>query len=239
MDIPTVTAEQMAQIDDLATRHFGLEVYQLMENAGRSAAEVARGILGSVKGREITILCGKGNNGGDGLVVARYLSNWGAKPSRVILACHPDELTQTSREQFGVLKSMFVEVLHPKDALMFETALKKSDLIIDGLIGCGIDGDPKGLFAELIQYTNENSKKVLSIDIPSGLNPDTGEPYNPCIKADATVTFCLPKKGLLDRKAKDYVGKLYLADIGIPHEVFEKLGWDFPKVFWKESIIKL
>ena len=134
---------------------------------------------------------------------------------------------------------MFVEVLHPKDALMFETALKKSDLIIDGLIGCGIDGDPKGLFAELIQYTNENSKKVLSIDIPSGLNPDTGEPYNPCIKADATVTFCLPKKGLLERKAKDYVGKLYLADIGIPHEVFEKLGWDFPKVFWKESIIKL
>ena len=239
MDIPSLTSSQMVQVDDLATRHFGLEVYQLMENAGRNVAEAARTILGGVRGKDITILCGKGNNGGDGMVAARFLSNWGAKPARVILVCHPDELNKECREQYGVLKSMFVEILHLTDALQFERAIKGSHLVIDALLGYGIQGNPTGKIAEFIKFANGNAKKILSIDIPSGLNPDTGEPYSPCIEADYTITFCLPKRGLLEKPAKDYAGKLYLGDIGIPHEVFEKLGWDIPKVFEKESIIKM
>ena len=239
MEIPSLTSAQMAQVDDLAARHFGIELCQLMENAGKNVAEVARIVLGGVRGKEIAIICGKGNKAGDGLIAARFLSNWGAKPARVIMACHPDELIPEVRQQYGVLKSMFVEILHLTDSLRFEDVIKKSDLAIDALIGYNIDGDPRGRYAEFINFANENAKKILAIDVPTGLNPDTGEPYNPCIKADATITLGLPKKGLLEKRAKDFVGKLYLGDIGIPHEVFEKLGWSFPKVFEKQSIIRI
>ena len=238
MEIPSLTAEQMKQVDSLAVQFFGLDILQLMENAGRNVAETAKLVLGKFRGKEITILCGKGNNGGDGIVSARWLINWGAKV-KVILACHPDELSEENRAQLGVLRSMFADVLHLIHSYQYEDAIKKADLVIDGLLGYGINGDPKGLHAQLIEFTNQNAKKVLAIDIPSGLNPDTGQPYNPCIKADATITFCLPKKGLLEKPAKEFVGKLYLGDIGIPTEVFEKMGLKIPKVFEKESLIKV
>ena len=238
MEIPSLTAEQIKQVDSLAVKFFGVDILQLMENAARNVAETARIVLGKLKGKEITILCGKGNNGGDGLVAARFLSNWGAKP-KVILACHPDELSEENRAQLGVLRSMFVEILHLINSYQFEDAIKRADLVIDGLIGYNIHGDPEGLYAKLIDFTNQNAKKVLAIDIPSGLNPDTGQPYNPCIKADSTITFCLPKKGLLEKSAKDFVGKLYLGDIGVPYEVFEKMGLKPPKVFEEKSLFKL
>ena len=238
MEIPSLTTEQMKQVDSLAVKFFGLDILQLMENAGRNVAETARLFLGKLRGKEITILCGKGNNGGDGLVAARWLINWGAK-IKVILACHPDELSENNRAQLGVLRSMFADVLHLIHSYQYEDAIKRADLIIDGLIGYGIQGDPQGLCAKLIEFTNQNAKKVLAIDIPSGLNPDTGEPYKPCIKADATITFCLPKRGLLEKSARDFVGKIYLGDIGIPTEVFEKMGLKIPKTFEKESLIKL
>ncbi len=238
MDIPTLTAEQMKQVDSLAVKFFGLDVLQLMENTGRGVAEIARIILGKLRGREITILCGKGNNGGDGLVAARWLINWGAKV-KIILACHPDELSEHNRAQLGVLRSMFADVIHLIHSYQYEDAIKRADLVIDGLLGYNIQGDPRDLCAKLIEFTNQNAKKVLAIDIPSGLDPDTGQPFNPCIKADSTITFCLPKKGLLEKSARDFVGKIYLADIGIPTEVFEKMGLKIPKIFEKESLIRI
>ena len=238
MEIPSLTAEEMKQIDSLAIKFFGLDVLQLMENAGRNVAETARIILGKLRGKEITIICGKGNNGGDGLVAARWLINWGAKV-KIILACHPDELSEENRAQLGVLRSMFVDVLHLIHSYQYDDVIKKADLVIDGLLGYSIDRNPEGLYAKLIDSTNQNAKKILAIDIPSGLNPDTGKPYNPCIKADATITFCLPKKGLLEKSGKGFVGKLYVGDIGIPTEVFEKMVLKIPKVFEEKSLIRL
>ena len=238
MDIPNVTVEEMAKVDSLAMKHFGLEIYQLLENAGRVVAETSRKVLGNLWKKDITILCGKGNNGGDGMVAARFLSNWGARP-KVILAAHPDELNKENREQLGVLRSMFVDTLHMIDAHRFDDAIRKSDLVIDGLLGYNIKGDPQGLYAKLIDHTNKNAKKVLAIDIPSGLEPDTGKPNNPTIEADITITLCLPKKGLLEKDAKKYVGKLFVGDIGVPHEVYEKMDLDIPKIFQKESIVKV
>jgi len=132
-------------------------------------------------------------------------------------------IANTGSHIFDVLRLFFGEVFSIQSQLLKKNTINPSDPNFD----------------LIIKFANGNAKKILSIDIPSGLNPDTGEPYSPCIEADYTITFCLPKRGLLEKPAKDYAGKLYLGDIGIPHEVFEKLGWDIPKVFEKESIIKM
>lgn len=238
MNIPTVSADQMQKIDDLATRHFGLDLVQLMENAGRLTACLAREVLGRLENRRITILVGKGNKGGDSISAARHLHNWGAKVT-VIVPDHPDNISQTNKEQLGILRSMFLERLYNTNKLLWEDTIVKADLVIDGLLGYNINRNPEGDYALLINYTNSSNAKIFSIDIPSGLNPDTGDPYNPCLKADYTLTLTLPKKGLLEKKAKDFVGKLYLGDVGIPHEVYELLGMKIQKLFGKSELVRV
>ena len=229
MNIPSVSVEQMRRVDELAVKHFGVGAVQLMENAGRAVASVAREMVG-VRGKTITILCGKGNNGGDGLVAARWLSNWGAQVN-IILASHPDELNPLTKNHYGTATSMHQNRMTAVDNLQWEMALKQSHLLIDGLIGYGLEGDPSGQYAELINLANNSKKKILSIDCPSGLDCDTGEPKKPCIKANVTLTLALPKRGFFLGDAKNYTGKLSVADIGIPHEVYELMGLKSPRIF--------
>ncbi len=238
MDIPTVSSEQMKKIDDLATRHFGLDLVQLMENAGRATACLAREVLGRLENRRISILVGKGNKGGDAIAAARHLHNWGAKVT-VIIPDHPDNISKINKEQLGVLRSMFLERLYNTSKLLWEDAILKSDLVVDGLLGYNINRDPEGDYSALINYSNNSKNKIISIDIPSGLNPDTGDPCTPCVKADYTISLGLLKKGLVDKKAKDFVGKVYVADVGIPHEVYELLGLKIPKIFGKNELIRI
>ena len=238
MQIPTVSVEQMRKIDDLATRHFGLELVQLMENAGRVTADLAREIAGRLENRRIIILVGKGNNGGDGIAAARHLHNWGAKVS-VIIPDHPDNISKTNKEQLGVLRSMFLERLYNTNKLLWEDAIVKSDLVIDGLLGYNINRNPEGDYALLINYANASKSKKLSIDTPSGLNPDTGDAYSSCIKADYTLSLGLLKRGLAEKKAKDFVGRLFVGDIGIPHEVYELLGLKIPKIFGNSELVRV
>ncbi|HLD57466.1 MAG TPA: NAD(P)H-hydrate epimerase, partial [archaeon] len=113
------------------------------------------------------------------------------------------------------------------------------DLIIDGLLGYKINRPPSGDYALLINYANSSKAKTLSIDTPSGLNPDTGDPYTPCIKADFTLSLGLLKRGLIEKKARDFVGKLFVGDIGIPHEVYELLGLKLPKIFGRGELVRV
>lgn len=234
--IPVITKEQMKRVDELAIKRFGIEIIQMMENAGRNTATMAREMLKRVQGKEIIVLSGKGHNGGDALVAARFLTNWGAKVTN-IMAQHPDDLSQITKEQNGILRSMFVPTLYPTDLPRFETAFKTTDLIIDGLFGYNINGDPKNIHASLIQLSNHAKAKILSIDLPSGLDPDTGKPYNPCIKADVTLCLSLPKKGCVENK--EYAGKIYVADMGVPNEVYELMELEVGKIFAEKDIIKL
>ncbi len=237
MEIPVVSVEEAKKIDALAVRYFGLDQIQLMENAGRIIAELSREMLGRIEGKYITILCGKGNNGGDAIISARHLHNWGAKVT-VIIPDHPEHITKTNKEQLGVLRSMYVDRLFATNKMIWEDTIRKSHLIIDGLLGYSIDRPPETNYLELIEMVNKHKVKILSIDTPSGLDPDTGNRLQNCINASYTLSLGLMKRGLISDKAKDFVGKLFVGDIGIPHEVYELMGLKIPKIFSKSSLIK-
>ena len=238
MNFPTISSEQMEKVDDLATRHFGLDLVQMMENAGCLTARLAREVIGRLDKRKITVLVGKGNNGGDGIVTARHLQNWGAKVT-VIIPDHPDNISKLNNEQLGVLRSMFVDMQFNTSRLMWEDSVLKADLVIDALLGYKVNRNPEGDYSYLIELVNKSKTKKLSIDVPSGLNPDSGEPCNPCIKADYTLALGVIKKGLLEKKAKEFVGKLYLGDVGIPREVYQLLGIEMPNLFEKNELVRV
>ena len=236
--IPSVSVDQMKKIEELAEKHFGLELGMLMENAGRNVAMLARQILNDVREKTITVLAGKGNNGGDGLVAARFLHNWGARVT-VIMADHPDNFSQLTKWHSGVLRSMFVTTLYPTNNLQFRDTIDSSDLIIDALIGYGLQGNPQGMYATLINMANSSGKKIIAADVPTGLDANTGHPYEPCIKARWTITFALPKNGLIEKTAKEFVGELWIGDIGIPHEAYELMGLKLEKIFAKKDLVKM
>ncbi len=230
---PSLTVEQMRHVDELAVEKFNITVPQLMENAGHRTAAFIRDKTG-IKGKRITILAGKGNNGGDGLAAARFLKNWGAKVI-IILADKPSKLNSITKYQLEILKAMKVKILYPICSKQFQNTIKRSGLIIDALIGYSLKGNPLGMYAELVNVANASKEKILAVDVPTGLDADTGEPYEPCIKARWTLT---PKKGLLEKKAQKYVGELWVADIGIPNEIYRKLGVKVPNIFAEKDIMR-
>ena len=236
MQIPAVTAEQMRSIDERATKFFGIELRQLMECAGLTMAGFVRERLGHVKQRRVVILVGKGNNGGDGLVAARHLTNWGAKVA-LFVADHPDHLKPLTREQLGIAKSMFIPQLYPTNENQMEEELKNCDLVVDALLGSGSRGVPTELYARMIERGNNARKPVLAVDLPSGLDPDSGA--GACIRAKWTLALTLPKRGCLEKAAKPFVGELWVGDAGVPTGVFERLGLPAVKPFAEKAWVKL
>ena len=211
--VPYVTAAEMAEADKSAIQEFGMDVLSLMENAGFATAGVARIILGgSAKGKKVCCLVGKGNNGGDGLVAARHLYNWGAEVS-VVMAGTSTELRDVPARQFAVVERMGIPVLGRLEGT-------RPDLLVDALLGYGSSGDPRGAVAGLIREANESGVPILAVDLPSGFDATTGEPGAPCIEARATVTFGLPKTGFLRAGSERYVGDIYLADISLPKKLY-------------------
>lgn len=240
-NIPSVTVDQMREIDRLMVENIRVSILMMMENASRNIAFLSRQILGgSLKGKKITVLCGKGNNGGDGLGAARHLINFGGAVT-CILSQKPENLGENAYSQFNVLKNMdanIIEFLHEYKNRIQEY-IKSSDLIIDAMLGYSLLGNPKEPIATLIYLANNAKRPILAIDIPSGLNGNTGEASHPTIKALATLTLALPKVGLLTEKAKEYVGQLYVADLSIPKIVYEKIGIEVPVIFEKEEVVKI
>ncbi|MFQ5950982.1 MAG: NAD(P)H-hydrate epimerase [Candidatus Geothermarchaeales archaeon] len=223
--IPAVTVEEMREVDRRAVEDFGVELAQMMENAGRHLASLARRVLHTAEGKSVSVLVGKGNNGG-GVVAARHLSTWGDEVA-VILSRDPDELGSTAGRQLETVREMGLLILRPSDPGFLGRARKlmeRCDLVLDALIGYGLTGSPRGTAASLIRTANEVSTPILALDVPSGLDATSGEVGRPCIQASWTLTLALPKTGLLKTDVERVVGELFLADIGIPRQVYEELG---------------
>ncbi len=205
----------------------------MMENAGRSFAELTRRQMGgAVQGHSVAVLCGSGNNGGGGMTAARHLHNWGANV--VIALTKPaDEYRGVPAHQLDILKRMNVPIFEP--ASLPATV----DLILDAIIGYSLSGSPRGAAAELINWANEQHAPIISLDTPSGLDTTSGLAYEPTIRATSTLTLALPKQGLLNPQAKPYVGELYLADISVPPELYAKMGISVPPLFDESGMIRL
>lgn len=234
MNIPAITTQQMVEVDRLMIEEYGIQLMQMMENAGRNLAELARQKLGGdLTGRTIAVLCGAGNNGGGGMVAARHLHNWGASVL-VALASAEDKLKEVPAAQWRILKTMGVPEI---DQLAKPGG--PPDLVIDAMIGYGLRGSPRGRVAEWIRWANSQESPILALDTPSGLDTTTGDPGNPAIRARGTLTLALPKTGLTSPQAEPYVGELYIADIGVPPELYGRLGIQIGPIFERGMILKI
>ena len=232
MQIPAISTQQMIEVDRLMIEEYGIQLIQMMENAGRSLAELSRRMLGGdVRGKLIAVLCGAGNNGGGGMVAARHLHNWGAEIMLKVLA-PPDQLKDVPTHQRHILEAMGISNRDTID-------LDRVDLVVDAMIGYGLTGDPRGAIAEWITRVNDSRRPVLALDTPSGLNTTTGSPGNPCLRAAATMTLALPKTGLISPEASAYVGDLYLADISVPPQLYASLGIELSPIFIHDTILKI
>jgi len=227
-----VTAEEMRKIDEITIREFQVDVLMLMENAGRASATLARQMLGrTIFGKRVACLLGGGNNGGDGMVAARHLANWGAVV-KVIVGATKDKMKSVPLGQLHIIEKMGIPILST------DYVLRDCDLLVDGLIGYGLEGDPRGRIATIIKDANACGRPILALDVPSGMNATTGDTYDPCIKATVTLTLALPKTGFLARGASLHLGDLYLADISIPRKVYESFQQQ-SNLFQNESLLKI
>jgi NAD(P)H-hydrate epimerase len=219
--VPAVTAEQMREVDRIAVDEFGLGILQMMENAGRNLAANVMDMLSQVAG-EVTVLAGGGGNGGGGLCCARHLHNRGFKVN-LILDREASELRGAAADQLRILQAAG---LRPVDPSQVAEAIRRADVVVDALIGYSLRGAPRGRAAELIDSCNVHAGRVLSLDVPSGLKATTGETPGLVVCPDRTLTLALPKTGLASLS-----GELYVADIGIPAEVYRPLGLSFAPFF--------
>ena len=210
-----ITVDQMYQIENNG-HDMGFLKKFMMENAGAAAVKKLIEKFGNVESKNILIFVGMGNNGGDGLVMARHLAGYNAKVT-VMLLGSPDSIkTDESRWNWYILKKMSsVNLLFGVD-LVFDFS---PDVIIDGILGTGISGEIREPYSSAINYINDAQCFKIAVDVPSGLDPQTGETANIFVKSDMTVTFHKMKQGI--PKRKDLTGKLYVEKIGIPPEAEE------------------
>lgn len=236
--VPTVTVEQMRAVDRLMIERYQIALVQMMENAGRNLAHLARErfCAGDPIGAHVVVLAGTGGNGGGALVCARHLGNWGARVI-VALARPAAEYTGVPAHQLTILRRMNVPLVHG-DAL---DALENPALIVDGLIGYSLRGAPRGTAAAMIRWANARSVPVLALDTPSGLDATTGDVSDPTVVATVTMTLALPKAGLFVPEAATHVGERYLADIGVPPSLYllPPIGLHVDHLFSASEIIRL
>ncbi len=203
-------------MDERASSEFGVAEAVLMENAGRAVAEtVKQQIPAGNEHPRIVVLCGKGNNGGDGLVAARRLCD--AFPDVKILCCFKEEdAGKNTKEQLEKIKKSSIDFLPASLEKYFE----KDCIVVDALLGIGVRGKVESPYSDWINLVNRSGHFVVSADVPSGLDALSGLPCGTSVKADMTVTMGLPKIGLLYEKASAYTGKIIVADIGYPDEIY-------------------
>lgn len=220
-----VNNNEMQKIDQWAQNSLGLSGVVLMENAGRGCVEVLRRYF-DLKNLDVLIVCGKGNNGGDGFVIARHLKNNGSKV-KVILLGRGEELKGDALLNYKILKKSKIEINEANSITKLRKIFQQSHpvCIIDAIFGTGFKGRPEGIFYEAIQLINRNNSFVLSIDIPSGINGDTGKYEKVAVIADATATMCLPKRGNYLYPGRAFCGDIYIVDIGVPYDLIDR---DYP-----------
>ena len=223
--LPVVTAQRMAEIDREAITRHGIPALELMENAGRAVADESASLLAARGGvlaeSLITVCCGRGNNGGDGLVAARYLKEKGAEVMVFLAPPKRDgRYSPEVQENLGRAVAAGVSIHQVSEEIIeLEVRIRSSALLIDALLGTGATGKPAGPVHKMIQCMVRSKKPVVAVDIPSGLHPDTGHHSGVVVEAALTLCLGLPKRGLLAAAARRYVGELKVLDIGFPKEV--------------------
>ena len=217
-----LTREQVREVDRQAIDDYGLPGLVLMENAGRNAANLLRelGICGPV-----VICCGKGNNAGDGFVIARHLENSGFDV-RVLLSTPTSSFTGDAATNFEVLRRADTPILEaPADiATAWHDELARADWIVDALLGTGTQGTVREPFASAIAAINAANRKVLAVDLPSGLDCDTGAVLGNCVRAHHTATFVARKPGFDVAGVSEFTGEVHVLDIGVPRTLLRELS---------------
>lgn len=224
------------RVDEIALSRYGIPSIVLMENAARAVAQTAMDMLDDISGRGVVILCGPGNNGGDGFAAARHLHNMGADVGIVMSSPrdrhHGDAAINLEIAVRMGLTAVRADPAAPARAAGDLAARLGASLIIDALLGTGLDRPVGEPFAALIQWADERRKRgalVLAVDTPSGLDVDTGSPLGVAVRADTTVTFAGLKRGFTELAAQEYVGEVVVADIGVPRQLIEELGTPMPQ----------
>ena len=216
--LPTLTSNQVREVDSLVQERFGIPVDWLMEAAGW---QVARYVT-----QRAAVVCGVGNNAGDGLAAARHLHRWGRLASVCCVAAA--RLSGPAARELDALSKLGVEVSD-------DLELGDAEVVVDAIFGTGLSRAPEGRFAEWINVINASSRTVIAVDVPSGLDADSGVAYAPCVRANATVTLGLPKPGLL--KLSEPV---FVADIGVPFEAYAAVGVIVPPdLFARGELVRL
>jgi NAD(P)H-hydrate epimerase len=218
-----LSRQQVREIDRQAIEIYGVPGIVLMENAGRGAVEVLLGL--GVNGK-VVFCCGKGNNGGDGFVMARHLDIHRI-PIHILLFARPEDLTGDAAINYQIAARSGLPIsVFAGDALDLtevNRCLAEADWIVDALFGTGLQGPVRPPFDQVILAINKASKKVLAVDLPSGLDCDTGKPMGATIRADHSVTFVDAKKGFTQLEAKGLLGEVHVVDIGAPRKLVEAI----------------
>lgn len=217
------TAEQMRDFDQRAVEEFGVPSIVLMENAGRHVFKTTKDLLGGVCNKRIIVVAGSGNNGGDGFVAARHLRDAGAEVTILLLA-NPEKIKGDAKVNLEILRNTGADIRQVFEAVEIKSLFAQTNVIIDAIFGTGIKGDITGLPKEIIKAINDSERPVISVDIPSGIDADTGQVLGISVKADVTVTFALPKLGIVIYPGAEYVGRLVVGDIGIPKQLFNEIN---------------
>lgn len=228
IEVPSVTADQMREIDRIAMEETGPNLFQMMENAGRSLALLALDFLGGKwRKARITVLAGGGGNGGGGICAARHLANRGIAISLCFATERLGEVPAQQRQIFRSTRGKEIDPDHLSRA--------PADLIVDALIGYGLTDAPRGTAAALIEWANGSGTPILSLDLPSGLDATNGVTYGEAIRPHATLALALPKRGL----HPDRTGTPFLADLGIPEETYRRAGVAYTSPFGNRFYIPL
>ena len=216
-----VTAQQMKNIDRRAVREFGIPGPVLMENAAAAIMAEMEKFFDGLGNVRVGIICGKGNNGGDGLALARRLSIRGV-PVRAALLAPFSAVAGEAKINLSILRRMDVEIVQTAGARSLADIISWSDVLVDAMLGVGLSSPLKGVYARAVNMMNASGRPIVSIDIPTGIDADTGAVMGAAVNADLTVTMALLKRGLVLYPGAELAGTVRVADIGIPSEVIGK-----------------
>jgi len=218
-----VSAREIQEIDKLVIERIGIPSLVLMENAGRQTAEKILGQLRRPLKSKVSVFCGLGNNAGDGFVIARYLMNAGVRV-RVFLIGKRHQLKSDAAVQCNILRNLKCPVQEIQSSnLSVCREIASSDLLVDAIFGVGLNREISEPFRSVIKSLNGSGKRIIAVDVPSGLDATTGSIHGVCVRAHMTVTFSYAKKGFFIKNGPIYIGKLAVVDIGIPRAAVRKL----------------
>ncbi|MCP4378745.1 MAG: NAD(P)H-hydrate epimerase [bacterium] len=226
----SLTREEVRAVDRAAIECLGIPGVILMENAGRNCADVIEEFLADVPGRNVAIIAGPGNNGGDGYVIARHLA---MRDFRVVtfIICPAEKITGDAEVNLRAITSLRHDIRYPSPEQLADLAasLSEFDVVVDAIGGTGVQGALRGAAAVVVEQINLADKLVVAVDIPTGLDCDTGQVEQMAVRADLTVTFVAPKIGFESERAREYTGRLVVVDIGIPAELVRSISSESDK----------